>query len=443
MPREFRDARWSTWRKATDNRHALAEARSFLRAGDGGPDLFLCGPVGTGKTRLACTVLNEAWKSGERSMAFERVPILLYRLQPHGAAADTTETFDRLAAAKLLVLDDLGRRAGRGDGLHAADAADALRGAARRRAADGVDVEQDAERDRRVHGGRPALEPHRGPLPRGRARRAGLAAGGPRGAAGGRARAGCGGGRGAGHGAGEMTGRRPERAPGRDGLGDGAAGVRGAGRAPRPERAPLLPGVSSRRLRRRRVRRVRRRRPPGARRVDWGMAVGVSRPLSGRAFWHRSSVEWFSELFSAPRSWRRSCFATGTARAAASSHGRPAIGAIRPASACCRSANDAGSDVYCSVNPTARGSSRSASEVRRLQVDLDTDGNERIRKLMTDAKSGAGPDARGGGPLVGGPVAGVVACGSGGLDASRGGGSQPAFSPRRTGETPRWSMSPG
>ena len=108
VPREFQDARWSTWRKTTDNRHALAEARAFLRAGDGGPDLFLCGPVGTGKTRLACTALNEAWRSGERSMAFERVPMLLYQLQPHGAAADTTETFDRLAAAKLLVLDDLG-----------------------------------------------------------------------------------------------------------------------------------------------------------------------------------------------------------------------------------------------------------------------------------------------------------------------------------------------
>ena len=64
VPREFQDARWSTWRKTADNRHALEEARAFLRAGDGGRDLLLCGPVGTGKTRLACTVLNEAWKSG-------------------------------------------------------------------------------------------------------------------------------------------------------------------------------------------------------------------------------------------------------------------------------------------------------------------------------------------------------------------------------------------
>ena len=108
VPREFRDVRWSTWRRTVENRHALEAAQAFLRAGEDGRDLLLCGPVGTGKTRLACTALNESWRSGERSMAFARVPLLLYRLQPHGAAADGTETFDRLAAARLLVLDDLG-----------------------------------------------------------------------------------------------------------------------------------------------------------------------------------------------------------------------------------------------------------------------------------------------------------------------------------------------
>ncbi len=107
VPREFRDARWATWRRTAENGHALAAARAFLRGGEDGRDLLLCGPVGTGKTRLACTLLNESWRSGERSMAFARVPLLLYRLRPQ-AALETSETFDRLAAATLLVLDDLG-----------------------------------------------------------------------------------------------------------------------------------------------------------------------------------------------------------------------------------------------------------------------------------------------------------------------------------------------
>ena len=107
VPREFRDARWATWRTTADNRHALEAARAFVGAKDSGRDLFLSGPVGTGKTRLACTALNEAWRQGERSAAFERVPILLYRLQPH-AAVEGTDPFERLSAATLLVLDDLG-----------------------------------------------------------------------------------------------------------------------------------------------------------------------------------------------------------------------------------------------------------------------------------------------------------------------------------------------
>ena len=45
VPREFRDARWATWRRTAANQVALEAARQFL-AGNGGRDLFLCGPVG-------------------------------------------------------------------------------------------------------------------------------------------------------------------------------------------------------------------------------------------------------------------------------------------------------------------------------------------------------------------------------------------------------------
>ena len=107
VPAEFRDARWASWRETPENRHPLAVARELVAAGGGGSDVYLCGPVGSGKTRLACTALNEAWRAGRRSVAFARVPLLLYRLQPH-AGTDEAETFDRLASASLAVLDDVG-----------------------------------------------------------------------------------------------------------------------------------------------------------------------------------------------------------------------------------------------------------------------------------------------------------------------------------------------
>ncbi len=107
VPWEFRDARWATWQETADNRHALRAARELLAAGEEEPDLYLCGPVGSGKTRLACSVLNEAWRSERRSAEFVRVPMLLYRLQPRDCL-EPFETFERLIERELLVLDDLG-----------------------------------------------------------------------------------------------------------------------------------------------------------------------------------------------------------------------------------------------------------------------------------------------------------------------------------------------
>ena len=120
------------------------------------------------------------------------------------------------------------------------------------------------------------------------------------------------------------------------------------------------------------------------------MTVGVSPLLSKRASRHHSSVEWFLELFS------EKDVATVVLRDRRGSGSRQLARAVghwcHPSDQrLLRSANDAGCDVFCSVNPTVRGSSRSVSEVRRLQVEFDTDGNERIRKLMADAKSGRVP----------------------------------------------------
>lgn len=118
----------------------------------------------------------------------------------------------------------------------------------------------------------------------------------------------------------------------------------------------------------------------------------MSRSLlqSDRAAWHRAAVEWFSELFSPGE------YATVILRQ------RPAGGVrqlCRLAGHWChpsgqrllRAANEAGSDVFCGVNPTVRGSSRAVAEVRRLQVDFDTDGDGCVGRLMRDVRSGRVP----------------------------------------------------
>ncbi len=64
----------------------------FLRGGEDSSDL-LCGRVGAGKTRLACPVLNESW----RSMAFAQVPLLLYRLRLQAVLDTSNSTNGRVS----------------------------------------------------------------------------------------------------------------------------------------------------------------------------------------------------------------------------------------------------------------------------------------------------------------------------------------------------------
>ena len=54
--------------------------------------------------------------------------------------------------------------------------------------------------------------------------------------------------------------------------------------------------------------------------------------------------------------------------------------------------NERGSDIYASVNPVdPRSRDRSVSETRRLQLDLDADGDESVRALMGDCRAGKLP----------------------------------------------------
>ena len=105
VPYEFRTARFDTWTVSAETAHALRHARQFLDA-DAPRDLYLVGPVGTGKTRLACSLLNE-WFQRHRTGLFLRVPYLLLKLQPSQGNHEA-DLFQAAERAPVLVLDDLG-----------------------------------------------------------------------------------------------------------------------------------------------------------------------------------------------------------------------------------------------------------------------------------------------------------------------------------------------
>lgn len=101
VPYEFQQAALENYRDDAGNRAALAKARAFIT---GTRDLYLTGGVGAGKTRLACSILNEVFRRTRRAL-FVRVPMVLHQLQP---GKDNTELESRLFSVPLLVMDDIG-----------------------------------------------------------------------------------------------------------------------------------------------------------------------------------------------------------------------------------------------------------------------------------------------------------------------------------------------
>ena len=105
VPHEFRDARLKNYEPLPGNQAAVRAAKSCLREGR---DLLLVGPVGSGKTRLACSVLNEHFDA-TRSGRFVRVSSWLDELRLSGdERADELQARERISAVPMLVLDDLG-----------------------------------------------------------------------------------------------------------------------------------------------------------------------------------------------------------------------------------------------------------------------------------------------------------------------------------------------
>ena len=107
VPFEFQAASLDNYRAITGNQTAIEIAKKFAA---GERDLYLCGGVGSGKTRLACSLLN-AQHARDGAGYFARVPMLLWKLQPTVIGTEAVEgsaLLRRLCTEPLIVLDDVG-----------------------------------------------------------------------------------------------------------------------------------------------------------------------------------------------------------------------------------------------------------------------------------------------------------------------------------------------
>jgi DNA replication protein DnaC len=102
-PLEFRSAFLSNFDAVRGTSSAIAAGYDWL---DGKRDLYLHGGVGGGKTRLACSLLNEFYRKYRAGM-FARVSGMLFSLQPKEDGSHD-RLWTRLLENPVLVLDDVG-----------------------------------------------------------------------------------------------------------------------------------------------------------------------------------------------------------------------------------------------------------------------------------------------------------------------------------------------
>jgi DNA replication protein DnaC len=110
-PIEFHASTLDNFDPRRGTQTALKVARMFATSGR---DVFFHGPVGTGKTLLACALLN-AHFTEHRSGLFVRTPLLMLELRQlefvqHEFQERTV--FDKCCTVGLLVLDDVGTEKG-------------------------------------------------------------------------------------------------------------------------------------------------------------------------------------------------------------------------------------------------------------------------------------------------------------------------------------------
>ena len=93
--------------RQTPENAAAVKAAKWIIGDDSGQGLFLYGPRGTGKTKLAAIIANERLRQG-KPVLFSSVPDLLGDIRASFHRGDTEEVLQSVKEASFLVLDDLG-----------------------------------------------------------------------------------------------------------------------------------------------------------------------------------------------------------------------------------------------------------------------------------------------------------------------------------------------
>jgi len=111
VPDEAREVRLASYgdtlAKTDQNDDAIRQADYFVK--DVHPGLYIHGDVGSGKTLLACAILNDLHRA-QRRVRFIRCQELLNKLMPGSDQVDVL--FDQVVAVPVLVLDDVGASQG-------------------------------------------------------------------------------------------------------------------------------------------------------------------------------------------------------------------------------------------------------------------------------------------------------------------------------------------